>query len=154
MQPTQNRRPHSGARYGGRSLALLLAATIAIACGGDTASGPNASPVGGFLLASFNGKPLPATVFQDTGFLDVLKAGTLTLSGDGTYRSTISVDETIDGNLSTYVDSGSGKWSQSGSVMQFVGPDSVRQAATWDGTSITVSDTTARPTSTLVFTKR
>ena len=148
------RRPQDVARYGWRSLAFVVAATIVVACGGDTASGPNASPVGGFQLASFNGKALPATVFQDTGFMDVLTAGTLVLSGDGTYASTISVDETIDGHLSTYVDSGSGKWSQAGSALVFVGPDSVRQGANWDGSSITLSDTTTRPTSTMVFTRR
>ena len=148
------RRPHGNVRYGWRFPAIVLAATIAIACGGDTASGPNASPVGNFQLAKFNGKALPTTVFQDTGFMDVLTAGSLILSGDGTYLATISVDETIEGHLSTYVDTGSGKWSQAGAVMDFVGPDSVHQAASWDGASITLSDTTARPTSTMVFTKR
>jgi hypothetical protein len=133
---------------------LVLATIVAIACGGDTASGPNASPVGGFQLSSFNGKGLPTTLFQDTAFMDVLTAGSLKLSADGTYLATISIDETVEGHLSTYVDSGSGKWTQAGAVMQFVGPDSVRQAASWDGTSITLMDTTARPTSTMVFTKR
>jgi len=147
------RRPHGSARYGWRFLAFALATTVAIACGGDS-TGPNASPVGRFQLSTFNGKALPTTVFQDTGFLDVLTAGSLVLSGDGTYLATTNVDETIEGHLSTYVDTGSGKWTQAGAVMMFVGPDSVRQAASWDGTSITLSDTTTRPTSTIVFTKR
>jgi hypothetical protein len=86
--------------------------------------------------------------------MDVLAAGSLALSADGTYLSTISVNETVDGNLSVYVDSGSGKWTQSGAAMEFVGSDSVRQAASWDGIAITLSDTTARPTSTMVFTKK
>ena len=148
------RRSHADTRYRWRVPATVMVAIIAIACGGDSASGPNASPVGSFGLASFNGKPLPATVFQDTAFMDVLTAGTLALSGDGTYLSTISANETIEGHLSVYVDSGSGKWTQAGAVMQFVGADSVKQAATWDGASITLSDTTARPTSTMVFTRK
>ena len=148
------RRLQAGTRYGWRIPAIVLAATIAIACGGDSASGPNASPVGSFQLTLFNGKSLPTTVFQDTAFMDVLTAGSLALSADGTYLSTISVNETVDGNLSVYVDSGSGKRTQAGPVMQFVGPDSVRSTASWDGKAITLSDTTARPTSTMVFTKK
>jgi hypothetical protein len=123
------RRPLASARYAWRLPALVLAATIAVACGGDSSSGPNASPVGRFQLSTFNGKSLPATVFQDTGFMDVLTAGSLVLSADGTYLATTTTDETIEGHLSTYVDSGSGKWTQAGAVMVFVGPDSVRQAA-------------------------
>jgi len=132
----------------------VLAATVAAACGGDSATGANASPVGSFQLSKFNGKALPVTIVADTAFMDVLTAGSLSLVGDGTYLATISVNETVDGNLSVYVDSGSGKWTQAGPVMEFVGQDSVRQAASWDGAAITMSDTTARPTSTLVFTKQ
>lgn len=134
--------------------ALVLAATVVLACGGDSATGANASPVGSFQLSKYNGKPLPTTIFADTGFMDVVTAGTLSLSGNGTYLSTIIINETVDRNLSVFVDTGSGKWTQAGSVMEFVGVDSVRQAATWDGASITVSDTTTRPTSTLVFTRK
>ena len=86
--------------------------------------------------------------------MDVLTAGSLALAADGTYLSTISVNETVAGHLSVYVDLGSGKWTQAGAVMQFIGSDSLRQAASWDGTAITISDTTARPVSTMVFTKR
>ena len=110
--------------------------------------------MGSFQLSKFNGNALPVTVFADTGFMDVLTGGSLSLAGDGTYLATMSVNETVDGHLSVYVDTGSGKWTQAGAVMEFVGLDSVRQAASWDGVAITLSDTTARPTSTMVFTKK
>ncbi|CAN5509942.1 hypothetical protein BH09GEM1_BH09GEM1_16490 [soil metagenome] len=127
---------------------------VAIACGGDSSTGPDASPVGSFLLSQYNGKSLPVTVFADVGFMDVLTGGTLSVASDGSYLATISVNETVDGNLSTYVDSGSGKWTRTGRDMVFIGVDSTRQPAVWDGTTITLTDSSTVSPSTLAFRRK
>ena len=133
---------------------LASAVMVAIACGGDSSTGPGSSPVGNFQLSQYNGKSLPVTVFSDVMFMDVLTGGSLTLVADGTYLSTISVNETVGGNLSTYVDSASGKWTQTGGAMVFVGVDSTRQPATWDGTTITLTDSSTVSPSTLAFRRK
>ncbi len=133
---------------------LVAAATIALACGGDSASGPNASPVGSYLLSTYNGKPVPQTLFADTGFTIALAAGSLALTADGSYLATITMNETIEGHLSVYVDSVAGKWTQTGAALLFVGPDSTKQSAGWDGARITLSDTSTAPPSTYVYARR
>ncbi len=145
-------RAHTGNYW--RTSLLAAAAIVAIACGGDASTGPDSSPVGNFQLSEYNGKSLPVTLFSDVMFMDVLTAGTLSLAADGTYLATISVNETVGGNLSTYVDSGSGKWTRSGGTMVFVGVDSTSQPATWDGTTITLTDSSTVTPSSLAFRRK
>ncbi len=133
--------------------ALVVAATLALACGGE-ASGPGRNPVGKYDLATFNAKALPVTLFADTGFTLALTAGTLSLDADGSFLSTISVNETVEGHKSVYVDTAAGRWTQAGATMLFTGADSLKQAGAWDGARITLTDTTTRPPSTFVFARR
>jgi hypothetical protein len=145
-------RAHTGNYW--RTSLLAAGAIVAIACAGDSSTGPDSSPVGTFQLSQYNGKSLPVTVFSDVMFSDVLTGGSLSLAADGTYLATTSVNETVGGNLSTYVDSGSGKWTRAGGVMLFVGVDSTRQPAAWDGTTITLTDSSTVTPSILVFKRK
>ncbi len=125
------------------------------ACGGaDGSNGPSASPVGSYSLSSLNSKPLPFTLFADTGFTIALSAGSLALATDGSYLATISTNETIEGHVSTYVDSSTGRWTQAGATLRFVGADSTRQSASWDGSRLSLTDSTSSPRLVYVFTKR
>lgn len=133
---------------------LVAAATLALACGGDSASGPSSSPVGSYRLSTYNGKPVPQTLFSDTGFTIALAAGSLALTADGSFLATITTNETIEGHLSVYVDSSTGRWTQTGATLVFVGSDSTKQTAGWDGSRITLSDTSTAPPSTFVYARR
>ena len=134
---------------------FAVAVTMAAACGGgDSSSGPSATPVGSYSLSSLNSKPLPFTLFADTGFTIAVSAGSLALATDGSYLATISTSETIEGHLSTYVDSANGRWTQAGTTLRFVGADSSKQSASFDGTRLSLTDSTTSPRLVYVFTKR
>ena len=126
----------------------LLAALVAIpvialaACGGDSGTGPNATPAGSYQLSTVAGKAVPATMFSDTAFTDVIAAGTLALQADGKYVIAVTTNETIAGHLSVYVDSLFGTWSQSGSnAVTMISSDGASMSAPWTGTTVTVVDT-------------
>jgi hypothetical protein len=149
------RRPVARTRHAARLLVFAAAVTMAAACGGsDASSGPSASPVGSYSLSSLNSKPLPFTLFADTGFTIALSAGSLNLTTDGSYLATTSTSETIEGHVSIYVDSASGRWTQAGATLLFVGADNSKQSASFDGTRLSLTDSTSSPRLVYVFTKR
>jgi hypothetical protein len=126
----------------------LLAALVAVpviavaACGGDSATGPNANPAGSYHLSTVAGKSVPATMFSDTAFSDVITAGSLALQADGKYVIAVTLNETVAGHLSVYVDSGSGTWSQSGAnALTMVSAEGASASVPWTGTTVTVVDT-------------
>lgn len=152
--PSELRRSSRRAGYGWRVPVLAALAIVAIACGGDSSTGPNASAAGSYALATFNGKGLPATVFADTGFTLVLARGTLSLGGDGNFQAIFVTNETVEAHLSVYTDTSTGRWTQTGGTVVFVGPDSSRLSGAWDGERLTLRDTTTIPTSTYVFSRQ
>ena len=91
------------------------------ACGSDTSTGPGstgttATPVGSYSLTTVNGKPLPATMFADTEFTEVVTKASLALAADGKYQAIVTTNETVAGYLSVYVDTSGGTWKQAGTT--------------------------------------
>lgn len=115
----------------GVALVVLLAA-----CGEVT--GPK-SPVGTYALSSVDAKPLPATMYADTGYTVEVTAGTIALTADLKYTSSVTTRETVDGNVSTYIDRFSGTWAQAGSTITLTPTRGPTQSATLSGTRLTVT---------------
>jgi hypothetical protein len=80
-----------------RLLGSALLALI-VACGGDKATGPNASVTGNYTLRTVNGNNVPAVVFQDAQEKDELTGGNINLNADNTWSGSLSAKAT---NLST-----------------------------------------------------
>lgn len=123
------------------------------ACGGDSATGPK-SAVGMWALTTVNGKALPFRMFADTGFSLDITQSTIDLKADGSFLSTLRSEERVENHLSVYADSGSGKWVLSGSTLTFTAPDSSKQSAAFDGSSITLADSSTVVPLTLVYSRR
>ena len=71
---------------------ILLA--MVVACGGDKATGPNASITGNYTLRTVNGNAVPAVVFQNTTEKDELTAGNINLNADRTWSGSLSLRST------------------------------------------------------------
>ena len=71
---------------------ILLA--MVVACGGDKATGPNASITGNYTLRTVNGNALPAVVFQNTTEKEELTAGNVNLNADRTWSGSLSLRST------------------------------------------------------------
>lgn len=72
-------------------LGLLFSAALAVACGGDSVTGPYVDAAGIYLLKFVDGKSLPTTLIQDaTGTVEV-STGSLMLSAAKTFRETLTV---------------------------------------------------------------
>ena len=71
---------------------ILLA--MVVACGGDKATGPNASITGNYTLRTVNGNTVPAVVFQNTTEKEELTAGNINLNADRTWSGALSFRST------------------------------------------------------------
>ena len=71
---------------------ILLA--MVVACGGDKATGPNASITGNYTLRTVNGNTVPAVVFQNTTEKEELTAGNINLNADRTWSGALSLRST------------------------------------------------------------
>ena len=71
---------------------ILLA--MVVACGGDKATGPNASITGNYTLRTVNGNAVPAVVFQNTTEKEELTAGNVNLNADRTWSGSLSLRST------------------------------------------------------------
>lgn len=127
----------------GTTLAALLA--FAAACGGSDAgpAGPAqpTSPIAAYALTTVDTKALPTVMFADTGYTVEVTAGTLTLTADLKYSGSVTTRETVDGNISFYVDRVSGIWVQAtgAKTITFNPATGTAQSALWAGTKLTVT---------------
>ena len=71
---------------------ILLA--MVVACGGDKATGPNASITGNYTIRTVNGNTVPAVVFQNTTEKEELTAGNINLNADRTWSGSLSLRST------------------------------------------------------------
>ena len=71
---------------------ILLA--MVVACGGDKATGPNASITGNYTLRTVNGNAVPAVVSQNTTEKEELTAGNVNLNADRTWSGALSLRST------------------------------------------------------------
>src|SRR4051794_37517703 len=71
-------------------LGSALLAVALVACGGDKATGPNASITGNYTLRTVNGTNVPAVVFQNAQEKDELTGGNINLNADHTWSGSLS----------------------------------------------------------------
>jgi len=133
---------------------ILLAS--AVACSGD-ATGPNTpgNPVGNYTMQSINQQALPFAMFTDTLYSLEVQSGTLAVTTDGKWWAKTTTRETVAGNVSTYVDSTFGTWTQSsGSTSTAVLLNTETQGtanATWTTTDLTLVQVESGTTYTIVY---
>ncbi|MDA1081207.1 MAG: hypothetical protein O2973_05945 [Gemmatimonadetes bacterium] len=153
-----------------RWLTLWTAAVLAVtsACsagkdvtapgGSDNPGGSNgpATPVGSYTLSTVDAKPLPWTMYADTGYTLQLQSGTLAITADGKWVSKVVSLENVAGNLSTYSDSTFGTWTVAPgaktAVITNVETNST-SSATWTSTAATVVQLDGATSHTIVYTK-
>jgi hypothetical protein len=139
--------------------AMLAAVGAVVACGSDSATGPNTdnTPLGAYALASISGKAAPVTVYSDTNYLLVISAGTLDVKSDGSWLAVTTTRETVLNHLSTYVDSVRGTWASgtgSGAIVFTNTDDKTVSNATWGGGKLTVLQGTGVDTMTVVYSRK
>jgi len=124
-------------------LAPLFA--LVAACGGSEAGPagppPPSTPIAAYTLTTVDAKALPAVMFADTGYTLEVTQGTLTLTADLKYAGTVTTRETVDGNISYYLERASGSWAQSAGsgAITFTPTVGPAQPATWTATKLTVT---------------
>jgi len=115
-----------------------MALALFTAC--SDATGPT-SPIAAYALTSVDAKPLPATMYADTGYSLVVTAGAITLTADNKFTTSVTTRETVEGNISTYVDVGTGTWEQlsSGAAITLKPTGGTPLPAALSGTRLTVT---------------
>jgi hypothetical protein len=131
-------------------IGLPAALLFAAACS-ESPSEPT-SPIGQYTLQSVDGKGLPTTLFQDEGYMLQLTGGTLEVEADQTYVAAITTLEMVDINVSEYVDSLRGTWTQDNAgLMQFSVVPQGGFTGSWIGRQITALVTDGQTSMSLVF---
>lgn len=76
---------------------VLAAALLGllVACGGDKATGPNASVTGNYTLRTVNGTSVPVVVYQDATEKDELTGGNIVLNADKTWSGNLALRGTL-----------------------------------------------------------
>lgn len=133
-----------------------MTTALLAACGGDngtTAPPVPKTPIGNYVVANVNGKPLPFTLFADTGYKYEETAGTLALTSDGKYSFVTTYRQTVLSNVETFVDSTFGTWKQNGSTLTFVDAlDSTSTGtAVWAPPQLTFTLSDGGTTTTVVY---
>ena len=132
---------------------ILLA--MVVACGGDKATGPNASITGNYTLRTVNGNTVPAVVFQNTTEKEELTAGNINLNADRTWSGALSLRSTnlTNGATATLSLPANGTYTNNnGSITLTDASDNTQLTGTVGGGTLTiVGDTGLGSFVTLVF---
>jgi hypothetical protein len=139
----------------------ICTAALAVAfaaCGSDGPSGPAPTAAdtvaGTFTLSAIDSKSIPATILTETGYTLQVIASTAVLDTSGKVTLAINTRENVAGNLSVYVDSLYGSWTQSaGVVTLMMTPGLPGTSAGWDGRTISVPLIVATASGAYVFSK-
>jgi hypothetical protein len=110
---------------------LALLAACADGPAAPAAPEPPPSPVGNYTLATFDGNPVPYTMYADGSYLLQVSGGTLAVLADGRFVARGDLRETVLANVSTYRDSTRGTWVQ--------GPDGTVVLTDEDGATSTAT---------------
>ena len=125
------------------------------ACSGD-ATGPDvpATPEGSYSLSTIEAKPLPYSMYADTGYTLEVTSGSLAINSNGKWVSKITSRETVAGNVSTYVDSTFGTWIVAQGAATLTNAEtSTTSSATWTKADVTVSEVDGSVTLKVVYRK-
>lgn len=147
-----------------RTLVIGFGLTMLIAaCGSDSSGGPggttgpsNTTPVGSYTITTVNGKALPVAVFNEPSYKYEVTAGSIALTSDGKYTVITNFRQTIPGNVSMFIDSTFGTWSQTGPQINLVNAQdtTAKDQATWAGLQLTFALSDGKATTTYVYTKK
>ena len=105
-----------------RRLLLTIGAISAVACGGDSSTGPgDMSAVGSFQLQTVNGSVLPYTAVSlpSPVFKLELLSDLVVIRSDGSYTQTFSTRQTQGTTVTTDAQAVSGTWTQSNGTVTF-----------------------------------
>jgi hypothetical protein len=133
-----------------------LAAAAIAACKGD-ATGPGVprTPVGNYAMTSINQRTLPFPMYSDTLYSLDVESGTLAITTDGKWWAKTTTRENVAGNISTYVDSTFGTWTQpSGSTSTAVLLNTETQTtanASWTSSDLTLVQVESGTTYTILY---
>jgi hypothetical protein len=158
--PRDNDIPRLTTGWAGRSriAAITVALAFVAACGGsgDSPAGPPTptTPVGSYTLQTVNGKTPPVAVIVLAPYMVEVTNATFDLGATGSYTSVLTSRQTVPGNVSTFVDSATGTWVQSGgniTLTSIVDGAPTTGIATWDKGLLTLTGATGTTTSTYVY---
>jgi hypothetical protein len=126
------------------------------ACSGDGSTQPSGpTPSGNYAITTVNGHALPVAVAQDGNYMNEVTGGTLALTADGKFSIVTKYRQTIPGNVSDFVDSTGGTWTQSGATVTLTNTaDGTTDTGTWASTQLTFVETVNKITTTSVYTKK
>lgn len=117
---------------------MALALGVALA-GCDSTSEPT-SPIGRYNLLSVDGDNMPVSIFEVEGYQLELKSGSLEMDADYSYVAVVTWEETVDINVSEYVDSLRGTWTQDamGALEFTLQQDGSLFGGLWQGRQVTL----------------
>jgi len=110
------------------AVTLFAFAGVLSACSGADSTAPNGQKVpknfiGAYDVTTVNAKALPVAIFADTAYTYEIMSGSLTLTSDGRYSAKMTSRQTIAGRVDTFVDSTSGTWTYSDTLVTFAHND-------------------------------
>jgi len=112
-----------------------------LGCGGDS-TGPAASAVGTWNLATVNGSGLPFTavfIASPSYKLEVLSDQVIA-NEDGTYSQSTTTRETQGTQVTTTTDNYTGTWAQHGNQVDITDSDGTSTTATINNNKLTISE--------------
>jgi hypothetical protein len=101
-----------------RLLALFALATLATSCG-DSPTAIDNVHVGVYNLISFNGDEPPVVVLEDEEGVLEITGGKVTLNADGTFTDETTLRNTLNGEVTTGTETGSGTYAKNGGIITF-----------------------------------
>ena len=102
-----------------RTFAALTLIALVAACGGDTATAPQAEVSGTYALSTINGSPMPFVLGPtQTGTLSIV-SGNVIVNANGTYSVGFTVRETAGAVSTDATDTGTGTWTRTNETIRF-----------------------------------
>lgn len=99
-----------------RALTFVAAAVLAVAGCRDSA-GPRSSFVGTYVLTSYDGQALPATVAHGGSATRTYSSGSIVIRPNGTYELTLNYSELRSGISTLFNDFAEGRFTRDGSFL-------------------------------------
>ena len=128
------------------SKVLLLALFVtAVACSGDSPTGPSDDPkvpnandpiAGMFTLTTVNALTLPFTFFNESGSVLEMTASTMSLETSGQFILAMTTRETVAGFPSTFADTVRGTWAQNVGSITLTQAGGAAKTGTWNGVTL------------------